>query len=119
MRNLALTSTKNPAAVRSRRQRPKYLAHLILIVLCLFIGFPMIFSIIKSTQNVGQIAAYPPFMGIGNQTLQNYWAAWNTSNLVHLMGNTILVAVAVTFGKTVTSLLAGTAFVYFRFPLRS
>jgi sn-glycerol 3-phosphate transport system permease protein len=118
MRNLALTSAKDKAAPRSPHHRPKYMAHLILIILCLIIGFPMIFSIIKSTQNVGQVAAYPPNLGIGDQTLQNYSAAWNTSNLVRLMGNTVLVAVAVTLGKTITSLLAGTAFVYFRFPLR-
>jgi sn-glycerol 3-phosphate transport system permease protein len=118
MRNLALTSAKIRTAARSSRQRPKFLAHFILIILCLIIGFPMIFSIIKSTQNLGQIMAYPPNLSIGDQTLQNYSSAWNTSNLVRLMGNTVLVAVAVTLGKTVTSLLAGTAFVYFRFPLR-
>src|SRR5256885_13417038 len=40
------------------------------------------------------------------------------SNLALLMGNTLLVAVCVMFGKTLFSLLAGMAFVYFRFPLR-
>jgi len=100
------------------KSRPKVLSHVILIVICLIVGFPMLFSIIKSTQNLGQIMAYPPNLMFGDQTLQNYAAAWTTSNLVRLMTNTILVAVAVTLGKTVTSLLAGTAFVYFRFPLR-
>src|SRR5436305_12921482 len=118
MRNLALTSAKIRTAARSSRQRPKFLAHFILIILCLIIGFPMIFSIIKSEQTLGQIHAYPPNRSIGDQTRTNYSSAWNTSNLVRLMGNTVLVAVAVTLGKTVTSLLAGTAFVYFRFPLR-
>ncbi len=102
----------------SYQRRPKYLTHLILIVLCMITGFPMIFSIIKSTQNLGQIMAYPPNLQFGDQLIQNYSAAWTTSHLVQLMGNTILVAICVTLGKTVTSLLAGTAFVYFRFPLR-
>ena len=105
-------------AAKSYQSRPKYLTHIILIVLCLIIGFPMMFSIIKSTQNLGQIMAYPPNLNFGDQIIQNYSAAWTTSNLVRLMGNTILVAICVTLGKTVTSLLAGTAFVYFRFPLR-
>jgi sn-glycerol 3-phosphate transport system permease protein len=119
MRDLAASAVNSRArTVTSIRRRPKYLTHLILIVLCFIIGFPMIFSIIKSTQNLSQIMAYPPNLNFGDQLLQNYSAAWNSSNLVRLMGNTILVAVAVTLGKTITSLLAGTAFVYFRFPLR-
>jgi len=78
----------------------------------------MLFTILKSTQNIAQINHFPPFLGIGSQIVQNYTDAWTSSNLVGLMGNTILVAVAITLGKTVTSLLAGTAFVYFRFPMR-
>lgn len=100
------------------RRRPNFLAHIALTVLCLIVGFPMIFSIIKSTQNLGQIMAYPPNLMIGDQIIQNFSEAWNTSNLARLMGNTILVAICVTLGKTITSLLAGTAFVYFRFPMR-
>lgn len=101
-----------------RRSRPKYLSHALLILICFIVGFPMIFSIIKSTQNLGQIMAFPPVLTPGDQLFQNYSDAWNSSNLVRLMGNTILVAIAVTLGKTITSLLAGMAFVYFRFPLR-
>ncbi|MCA0456631.1 MAG: carbohydrate ABC transporter permease [Chloroflexi bacterium] len=106
------------AVVTPRRSRPKIFIHLALIVICFIVGFPMIFTIIKSTQNLGQIMAYPPNLMPGDQIVQNYTAAWNTSNLVRLMSNTIVVAVAVTLGKTITSLLAGMAFVYFRFPLK-
>lgn len=92
--------------------------HLSLMVICFFVGFPMIFSIIKSTQNTAQINAYPPNLLPGNRIVENYSEAWNNNNLLGLMSNTILVAIAVTVGKTFTSLLAGAAFVYFRFPLR-
>ena len=88
------------------------------MVLCFIIGFPMLFSMIKSTQNLGQIMAYPPNLMPGDRLFENFSTAWNSSNLVRLMVNTILVAICVTIGKTVTSLLAGMAFVYFRFPLR-
>lgn len=98
--------------------RPKYLTHISLILACLVVGFPMLYSILKSTQNLGQIMAYPPNFSIGNQMFQNYQEAWETGNLARLMTNTVLVALAVTAGKTITSLLAGMAFVYFRFPLR-
>lgn len=105
-------------ALKNSRRRPKYLAHFMLLVLCFIVGFPMVFSIIKSTQNLGQIMAYPPNLMIGDRIFENFSAAWNSRNFARLMGNTVLVAICVTFGKTVTSLLAGTAFVYFRFPLR-
>ncbi|MCC6803381.1 MAG: carbohydrate ABC transporter permease [Anaerolineae bacterium] len=107
------TRTKTTA-----RRRPKILVHLTLTLLCFIIGFPMVFSIIKSTQNLGQIMAFPPNLMFGDKLVENFTTAWTTGNLVRLMGNTILVAICVTLGKTITSLLAGTAFVYFRFPLR-
>jgi sn-glycerol 3-phosphate transport system permease protein len=62
--------------------------------------------------------AYPPNLMPGDQIIENFSSAWNSSNLVRLMGNTILVAVAVTLAKTATSMLAGMAFVYFRFPMQ-
>lgn len=102
----------------SNRRRPKYLSHLVLMVLCFIVGFPMIFSIIKSTQNFGQINAFPPNLMFGDRLIENYTQALNTNHFIRLMGNTILVAIFVTLGKTATSLLAGMAFVYFRFPLR-
>lgn len=98
--------------------RPKILSHLTLILVCLIVGFPLIFTIVKSTQSISQIMAYPPDFSIGNSILQNYSNAITGNNFPQLMGNTLLVAGAVMLGKTVLSLLAGTAFVYFRFPLR-
>jgi sn-glycerol 3-phosphate transport system permease protein len=117
MRSLTV-SRATLASETSSRRRPKILVHLTLMLLCFIIGFPMLFSIIKSTQNLGQIMAFPPNLMFGDRLIENFSTAWNTSNLVRLMGNTILVAICVTLGKTTTSLLAGTAFVYFRFPLR-
>lgn len=117
MRSITASRVTTSARTSSRR-RPKILVHLTLMVLCFIIGFPMLFSIIKSTQNLGQIMAYPPNLMFGDKLVENFTTAWTTGNLVRLMGNTILVAICVTIGKTITSLLAGTAFVYFRFPLR-
>jgi sn-glycerol 3-phosphate transport system permease protein len=89
-----------------------------LIIACLIVGFPMVFALIKSSQSIGQIFSYPPNFIPGNQMVQNYAEAWTTSKLAVLMTNTLFVAVAVMLGKTLFSLMAGMAFVYFRFPLR-
>jgi sn-glycerol 3-phosphate transport system permease protein len=98
--------------------RPRYFTHLALLIICILVGFPMIFALIKSTQNSGQVIAYPPNLLPGSRLLDNYGDAWSGNNLAMLMGNTLLVALLVMAGKTATSLLAGMAFVYFRFPLR-
>jgi sn-glycerol 3-phosphate transport system permease protein len=111
------TSAIIPKRVKNRT-RPKVFSHIALSIICFIVAFPMVFTIIKSTQNLGQIMAYPPNLMPGDQLIANFSEAWNSSNLVRLMGNTILVAVAVTLAKTITSMLAGMAFVYFRFPLR-
>ncbi len=102
--------------IRSNASRPRILSHLALILVCLIVGFPMIFTIAKSTQNTFQF--FSPTFAPGDQIIQNYVDAWNIGNLAQLMGNTILVAVFIMAGKTIFSLLAGTAFVYFRFPLK-
>jgi sn-glycerol 3-phosphate transport system permease protein len=99
-------------------RRPQILSHLSLILTCLVVGFPMIFTLIKSTQGVSQIIAYPPNFYPGDHLLSNYLEAWDTGNLARLMSNTIAVAVVITVAKTLLSLLAGMAFVYFRFPLK-
>ncbi len=96
----------------------RLLTHAALIIVCVIVGFPMIFTLIKSTQSIGQIFSYPPVFTPGKQIVENYSEAWTTSNLAQLMVNTLSVAVAVMLGKTLFSLLAGMAFVYFRFPLR-
>lgn len=96
----------------------KLAPHVLLSIACFIVGFPMIFALVKSSQNFAQISAYPPDFTLGNQLLKNYTDAWGLSNLGRLMGNTMVVAAAVMFGKTLFSLLAGMAFVYFRFPLR-
>jgi sn-glycerol 3-phosphate transport system permease protein len=113
---IAATAVK--VTPKKHRSRPKFLSHIILTVICFIVAFPMVFTMIKSTQNLGQIMSYPPNLMPGDQIISNFSEAWNSSNLGRLMGNTILVAVAVTLAKTATSMLAGMAFVYFRFPLQ-
>jgi sn-glycerol 3-phosphate transport system permease protein len=100
--------------------RPRILVHLALMLVCFIVGFPMIFTLIKSTQSIGQIFAYPQNFLPGNQIVPNYIQAWtNTSpRLDGLMVNTLTVAAFVMFCKTLLSLMAGMAFVYWRFPLR-
>ncbi|MFQ3534277.1 MAG: carbohydrate ABC transporter permease [Aggregatilineales bacterium] len=97
------------------RLLPKRLgAHIFLTVACLIIGFPLIYATIVSTQTNADVFAYR--FSFGSALADNLNTVMNARNLGTYMSNTIFTAVAVTFGKTVLSLLAGLAFVYFKFP---
>jgi sn-glycerol 3-phosphate transport system permease protein len=106
-------------ALNVHRNRPRWVVHLLLILCCFAVALPMIFAVIKSTQDRSQVLRYPPDFTLGDSMLSNYSDALTKYNVARFMINSSLVALAVTAGKTVLSLLAATAFVYFRFPLKS
>jgi len=92
----------------------RWYAHVTLWAACFIIGFPLFYSVLVSTQTNADVFAYR--FTPGNAFANN----WNTvmvfGSLGSYMINSVIVSVAVTVGKVVLSLLAGLAFVYFRFP---
>lgn len=88
--------------------------HLFLIISVLIIGFPLFYAMIVSTQSNAHVYSYQ--FTPGDQLLQNWDTVMNKRNLPMFMVNSIFIAIAVTTLKTILSLLAGLAFVYFRFP---
>lgn len=92
----------------------RWYVHLLLWVVCLIIGFPLYYSMLVATQTNSEVFAYQftPGSALGD----NWNIVMNIAKLGNYMANTILVALAVTAGKTILSLLAGLAFVYFQFP---
>ena len=101
------------------RERPRLIpkrwwAHLFLIFACAGIGFPLFYAMLVSTQTNAQVYVYQFTPG---DSLANNWnIVMNQNKLGNYMLNSVIVAVAVTTGKTVLSLLAGLAFIYFHFP---
>lgn len=92
----------------------RWYVHLILIVACAFIGFPLFYAMIVSTQTNAEVFSYQFTPGSAFGT--NWDTVINLAQLPRYMINSVFIAVAVTVGKTLLSLLAGLAFVYFRFP---
>lgn len=90
--------------------------HLALIVSCVIIGFPLYYALIVSTQNNAQVYSYQ--FTPGNSFADNWNVAINNRQLGNYMLNSVFVAITVTAGKTILSLLAGLVFVYFRFPAK-
>ncbi|PJF36726.1 MAG: glycerol-3-phosphate ABC transporter permease [Candidatus Thermofonsia Clade 1 bacterium] len=104
-----------PKLAAIRRWLPRRLgAHIFLTLACLIVGFPLIYAIIVSTQSNADVFAYR--FTFGSALADNLNTVLVARNLGTYMWNTVFTAVAVTVGKTVLSLLAGLAFVYFKFP---
>jgi sn-glycerol 3-phosphate transport system permease protein len=117
MTTLTETQLQAPAASAGLMKRllPKRLGvHIFLIISCIVIGFPLFYAMIVSTQENADVYRYQ--FTPGNKFEANWDIVVNKRNIPGYMLNTVIVAVAVTVGKTVLSLLAGLAFVYFRFP---
>ena len=98
------------------RTKYNWLIHLILIIACVIIAFPIVFALIKASQT--RTAVLSPSLIPGTELFVNFKEAWITANLSRYMRNSFVVAIAVTIGKTILSLFAGMALVYFRFPLK-
>ncbi len=98
------------------RERGGFWTHVILLTAVLIVASPLIFALLKSTQTSAQVVG--PSLRIGSSFLDNARAAWVGAGLGRYMVNSTIVAVSVTVGKTVLSLLAALAFVHFRFPLK-
>ena len=98
------------------RTKNNWLIHLILIIGCAIIAFPILFALIKATQTRGAVLS--PSLLPGGELLTNLRQVWFNADLGTFMRNSFIVALAVTLGKTVLSLFAGMALVYFKFPFK-
>ncbi|MBZ0294329.1 MAG: carbohydrate ABC transporter permease [Anaerolineae bacterium] len=108
----AITQSDVP---RWRRLIPKrWYAHVVLSIACFGMGIPLIYAIIVSTQGNADVFAYR--FTFGEQLARNWDIVMNQRNLGQFMLNSAFVAVVMTTAKAIFSLLAGLAFVYFRFP---
>jgi len=93
---------------------PRWRTHLLLWVTIAIVGFPLLYAILVSTQNNAETLSFQ--VTPGGSTADNLDTVVNDRNLLVYMRNSTILAVFVTIGKTILSLLAGLAFVYFRFP---
>jgi len=108
-------STSRPRRVAKRRRRTWHL-HLTLSIICAVSCAPVLYAILVSTQNNAQMINFD--LTIGESFLANVNTVWNDRALGGYMINSAIMAVIIAVGKSITGLLAGLAFVYFRFPGR-
>lgn len=104
-----------PNARRAPAWLPKrWYAHVVLWIACFVLGLPLIYAMIVSTQTNAQVFSYQ--FAPGSSLAANWDLVMNQRHLWTYMLNSSVVAIIITVGKTILSLLAGLAFVYFRFP---
>lgn len=99
-------------------QRTRYSTHLLLILCCFILAFPALYALLVSTLTQSEAFQYPPKLLPGGDAWTNVQELFNVekSNFGRLIQNTLLAATFVVIGKTLTAMMAGLAFVYFRFP---
>jgi len=87
--------------------------HLSLTVTAIVIAFPLLYAALIATQNNTEIFNFQ--LKPGSALRSNFEAVWINRDFAGAMWNSTVQTVIVTVGKTVLSLLAGLAFVYFKF----
>ncbi|MCY4019689.1 MAG: carbohydrate ABC transporter permease [Chloroflexi bacterium] len=94
----------------------RWYIHILLWIAVIFMGFPLFYAALVSTQNNAQMFRLQMIPGdsfsFNLQTVLD-------RNIARLMFNTFAVATMVTLGKVVLSIFSGMALVYFRFPAKS
>ena len=109
-------------------QRPwlTVFSHVILIAGILVVAFPLYVTFVASTRSLDDILSVPMPLLPGDRLWENYsqvLAAGTTKGVAAPVGpmmfNSLVMALAIAFGKIAISLIASFAIVFFRFPLRN
>lgn len=101
-------------------------AHLILIVAVIVFAFPVYLAVIGSTWDAGTIGRGQMPLTPGPDLIDNYTNALTSARGGRIIGNpvqfllwnSLLMALAIAFGKIIISVLSAYAVAFFRFPLR-
>ncbi|NLH90777.1 MAG: sn-glycerol-3-phosphate ABC transporter permease UgpE [Treponema sp.] len=113
----------NKAAHRAKVLRSLY-PHIILWIGIVIIIFPIYFIFSASSHTNADIQGAPMPLGIGPHLIENYRQALlhGTQNMgtpvLTMLKNSLIMALGISIGKIVISLMAAFAIVFFDFPLR-
>jgi sn-glycerol 3-phosphate transport system permease protein len=101
-------------------------SHAVLIAGILVISFPLYVTFVASTRSLDDILTVPMPLLPGDQLWENYsqvlfsgTTKGVTAPVARMMFNSLVMALAIAFGKIAISIIASFAIVFFRFPLRN
>lgn len=110
------TAVSDNLTIHVGRQRTWHL-HVISWVAITLIGFPLLYAVLVSTQTNAEISAFK--LTPGSSFLDHFQRVWVRERFGVAMWNSTVMAVLITVLKAVLSMVAGLAFVYFRFRGKS
>ena len=110
MNDLALKKATTP-----RPDRKKLSIHLLLLISVCLIGFPLYYGFVISTQSMEECIQKPQKLLPSIYLLENYTKVWNRIHMGQLLINSGIVALTVSLGKILISILSAFAIVYFNF----
>ncbi len=106
-----------------RRPLGIFLTHAVLALGLLVVAFPVYVTVVASTHTTQAVLGRVP-LWFGDRLLENYrhivqvGMGSGSAPLVVMVGNSLVMALAISAGKIAISILSAYAIVYFRFPLR-
>jgi len=107
------TDTGATEVVRGARKVGRYA---LLTFVAVIVLFPVYAALMQALKSGPDAIDHPRSLLPINFTLDTLRAAWNIGDLGRLMLNSVVVAVAVTLGVIITSLLSAYAFAFLNFP---
>ena len=103
----------------------RILTHVILIFGVAFLCFPVWMALVASTHPPEALARSPIPLWFGDRLVENYRQLLTAGipevgglSVGLMLTNSFIMAIGITIGKIIVSLLAAFAIVYFRFPFR-
>jgi sn-glycerol 3-phosphate transport system permease protein len=105
---------------RARRRRRWRLAgsYTVLTVSAVIVVLPLYITVVNSLLKEDQIARQPPPFFPFDPQWHNYSIAWNQGHLGFYIRNSVAMTAIIVASQLVTSVLAGYAFAFLRFPFR-
>jgi sn-glycerol 3-phosphate transport system permease protein len=91
------------------------MTHVLLILSITVIGFPLYYAFVISTQSMQEVTQTPQKMWPSSYLWENYKLIWDRVQMGTLLLNSMIVALTVSLGKIVISILSAFAIVYFNF----
>lgn len=103
---------------RARKFAITLLRYVLLVLMAVIVGFPIYITVVNSLLSAPQIAARPPTLFPTHPLWGSFATAFDQAHLGLYLRNSVLVTAAIVLAELVTSILAGYAFAYLRFPFR-
>jgi len=101
-----------------RRPAGRAARYVLLVAMAVVVAFPIYITVVNALLPSAQIGARPPTLFPTHPQWGSFRIAFDEAHLGIYLRNSTIVTVSITAAQLVTSVLAGYAFAFLRFPLR-